>query len=151
MAYYGSAAGVAALAKTWTDNGSFIDPDVYGDGGTPTTLSEVLTWLEQVSVLMDIALSEQGFSVPVTHASVIKALGLKVEALVADLVHLSHGKGRLFSDRIQESGVAPQTILERELHAWVKGRINAFEAYGISRSVDLDSNQAYSIQPGRQP
>ena len=147
---YGSPAGVAALAKTWTNNGEFIDPDAYGEGGTPTTLAEVTEWLDQVSALMDTALAEQGFRVPVSHVDVVKLLDLKVNALVADLVNLSHGKGRLLSDRIQQSGEAPSTILERELLAWVKGRINALEAYGIFRIVDLDANQAYSIQPRRQ-
>lgn len=150
---YGSAAGVAALAKTWTDNGVFTDPDVYGAGGTPTTLAEVTEWLSQVSVFMDIALAEQGFAIPVdpdTFPEVERMLDLKVNALVADLVHFAHGKGRLLSDRIQERGESPSTILERELLAWVKVRINALEAYGIPRIVDLEAHQAYSIPATRQ-
>lgn len=147
---YGSPAGVAALAKTWTEEGEFLDPDAYGEGGTPTTLSEVTDWLDEVSVLMDTSLAEQGFAIPVTHVDVVKMLGLKVNALVADLVALSHSKGRLMSDRIQERGESPTTILERELLAWVKARVNALEAYGIPRVIDLDQAQAYSVQPGRQ-
>ena len=147
---YGSASGVAALAKTWTDNGAFIDPDIYGEGGTPTTLAEVSSWLEQVSVFMDIALANQGFAVPVSHVDVKKALDLKVSSIVADLVHLSHGKGRLLSERIQTSGEDALTIVEREILSWIKGRVSAFEAYGIPRVIDLDNTQAYSIPMARQ-
>ena len=150
---YGSAAGVAALAKTWTDNGEFKDPDVYGDGGTPTTLAEVTEWLLQVSGFMDVSLSEYGFAIPIDpdrFPQVERLIDLKVNALVADLVSYAHGKGRLLSDRIQERGESPSTILERELLAWVKARVNALESYGIPRIVDLEANQAYSIAPTRQ-
>lgn len=147
---YGSAAGVAALAKTWTDNGEFLDPDIYGDGGTPTTLSEVGEWLDQVSTFADISFGQEGFTVPIIQTDVIKALDLKVNALVADLVHLAHGKGRLFSDRIQNSGQDAMSIIERELLRWVKDRVSSFEAYGIPRVINLDDTQAYSVPMSRQ-
>jgi hypothetical protein len=147
---YGSPAGVAALAKTWTDGGEFLDPDVYGEGGTPTTLTEVEEWLDQVSSFTDISFADQGFTVPIIQADVLKAIDLKVNALVADLVHLAHGKGRLFSDRIQNSGQDAMSIIEKELLRWVTDRVSSWEAYGIPRSIDLDDTQAYSIPMGRQ-
>jgi hypothetical protein len=153
MANYGSPEGVAALAKTWTDAGEFKDPDLYGLGGTPTTLSEVVSWLEELSSFMDAALAEQGFAVPVDpsdYPAVARMLDLKVNALVADLVQFAHSKGRLLSDRIQQSGESSSTVLEREILSWVKSRINALEGFGIPRIVDLEANQAYSIQPRRQ-
>jgi hypothetical protein len=146
---YGSASGVAALAKTWTDAGEFIDPDIYGDGATPTTLTEVGEWLDQVSSFMDISFADQGFTVPIVETDVLKAIDLKVNALVADLVHLAHGKGRLFSDRIQNSGQDAMSIIEKELLRWVSERIASFEAYGIPRSINLDDTQAYSAPMSR--
>lgn len=146
---YGSPEGVAALARTWTIDGEFLDPDLYEEGTNPT-LERVEEWLDQVSVIVDLDLANHGFTVPVSHIEVKKAIDLKVNAIVADLVHLVHSKGRLFSDRIQESGVSPQTIIERDLAAWIKAQINAFEAYGIPRIVDLESMQAYSIKMTRE-
>lgn len=140
---YGSATGVAAFASTWTNAGVF-------DTTTSPTLATVTTWLDQVSELMNISLSQQGFGIPVTQEDAKKALDLKVNILVADLVKLQHNKGRLFSDRIRESGEDPFTIIERELLTWVTKRINALEAYGIPRDIDYESNQAYSVPMGRQ-
>lgn len=146
---YGSAAGVAALAKTWTDDGEFKNESLYEDA-TPTTLAEVEEWLSQVSAFMDLALAGEGFTVPISHIEALKAINLRVNAMVADLVHLQHKKGRLFSDRIQETGVDPMTIVERELLSWVNKRANALENLGIPRVINLDSVQGYSIPPSRQ-
>lgn len=146
---YGSAEGVGALAKTWTNNGVFEDATLY-EPGTPTTLAEVEEWLEQVSAFMDIALANEGFSVPISHIGVKKAIDLRVNVLVSDLVHLQHNKGRLFSDRIQESGTPVMTIIERELLAWVTSRANGFENLGLIRVVNLSSTQGYSIPATRQ-
>jgi hypothetical protein len=146
---YGSPEGVAALASTWTDNGEFTDPDLY-DPGTNPTLARVEEWLGQVSVFANIALAGEGFTVPISHVEVLKAIDLKVNSLVADIVHLQHNKGRLFSDRIRETGDPALEIIERELASWVRKRANGFENLGIPRIVDLESNQAYSVPMARQ-
>ncbi len=147
---YGSPEAVAAFASTWTDNGEWKDPDLYGDGATNPTLEQVEEWLDEVSVLMDLALAGEGFTVPVTHVSAVKALGLKVSALVADLVHLVHDKGRLFSDRLQETGTNPTSLIERDISSWVTRRVNAFEAFGIPRKIDYPIGGAYSVPAARQ-
>lgn len=146
---YGSPDGVAALASTWTDDGEFKDTTLYEEETTPS-LAQVTAWLSQVSAFMDIALAGEGFSVPVSHIQVLEAIDLKVNTIVADIVHLQHNKGRLFSDRIRETGEDPFTIIERELLSWVKKRANALENLGLIRVIDLDSNQAYSVPMGRQ-
>ena len=146
---YGSPEGVGALAKTWTNDGEFTNETLY-EPGTPTTLAEVEEWLEQVSAFVDIALANEGFSVPVSHVGVLKAIDLRVNALVSDIVHLQHDKGRLFSDRIQESGTPVMTIIERELMSWVTSRANGFENLGLVRVINLSSTQGYSIPATRQ-
>lgn len=146
---YGSPAGVASLAKTWTDNGEFFDEDLYQEA-TPTTLEEVTDWLSQVSAFMDIALAGEGFTIPISHIEVLKAINLKVNALVSDLVHLQHNKGRLFSDRIRDTGQDPLEIIEKDVFSWVKKRAGAFENMGIPRVIDLEDSQGYSIPAARQ-
>jgi hypothetical protein len=146
---YGSAAGVASFAKTWTKGGVFLDPDAYQDG-TPTTLTEVETWLEEVSQLVNVAFENEGFVTPVTVEAVMSAINAKVNSMVADLVHLSHNQGRFYSDRIQESGKSSEDILESEIAAWVSKKANGFEAMGVPRRVQRGSQQAFSVPMARQ-
>jgi len=148
---YGSAAAVAGFARTWTRAGEWFDFDeVYNVASTNPSLTQVESWLDEVSVMMDLALANEGFIVPVTQSEVIKALGAKVSALVADLAHLAHNKGRLFSDRIQESGVDPMSIIDRDISAWVKRKVAGLEAMGVPRVIQQGSQSAYSVPMGRQ-
>lgn len=146
---YGSVDGVAGFAGTWTTNGKFLDPDVY-QSGTHPTLEQVENWLDELSVMMNLALANEGFIVPVTQAEVIKALGMKVEVLTADLVNLANNSGRLYSERIQESGTNPMTIIDRDIHSWIKSRTAGFEAMGVPRIVSHESQQSYSVPSTRQ-
>ena len=145
---YGTAAAVAGLARTWTDNGVFVDPDAYVTGTNPT-LAQVGIWLEEISAMMDIALANEGFVVPVTQQQVVKALGAKVSAFAADLAHLAHSKGRLFSDRIQESGVDPMSIIDRDVHSWVKRNLTGIEAMGVPRSTNESDQSSFSVPMNR--
>lgn len=141
---YGTAADVGGLARTWTENGSFLDPDVYVSGTNPT-LTQVEAWLEQISVMMDLALANHGFAVPVTQQQVILALGAKVATFTADLVSLSHSKGRLFSDRIQESGQDPLSIIDKDVNSWVQRNVTGLEAMGVPRIVNESDQTAFSV------
>ncbi len=142
---YGNAAGVAGFARTWTDNGAFLDSDAYVTGTNPS-LTQVEEWLEQVSQMVDVAFANSGFSVPVTAPAVLKAIDAKVNAMVADLVHLVHNKGRLLSDRIVESGRSPEEVLESDIMRWVASRVTGFEAMGVPRTVNESSQSAFSVQ-----
>lgn len=141
---YGTAADVAGMSRTWTDNGSFVDPDAYLSGTNPT-LTQVEAWIEQISVMMDLALANNGFTVPVTEAAVLPALGAKVAAFTSDLVHLAHSKGRLFSDRIQESGKDPLSIIDKDVNAWVQRNVTGLEAMGVPRIVNESDQAAFSV------
>jgi hypothetical protein len=145
---YGSAAGVAGFARTWTDNGAFVDADVYVTGTNPS-LEQVEEWLEQVSQMVDVAFANEGFTVPVIETKVLKAIDAKVNAMVADLVHLSHHKGRLFSNRIVESGWSAEQVLESELTKWVAGKATGFQAMGVPRVINESSQSSFSVQMTR--
>lgn len=99
--------------------------------------------------MMDLALANEGFAVPVVQTEVIKALGAKVAAFTADLAHLAHSKGRLFSDRIQESGVDPMSIIDRDVHAWVRRNMVGLEAMGVPRVTDESDQGAFSVPLNR--
>jgi hypothetical protein len=145
---YGTPAGVAGYARTWTSNGEFLDPDLYQDGTNPT-LEQVTTWLTQVSYMFDISLANFGFSVPVVVVEVKSAISAKVETLVADLCHLAHDKGRLFSDRVQTTGDI-MTIIAKDINNWIEQNATGIEAMGVPRIVDLGSQSAYSVPMMKQ-
>jgi len=140
---YGSVGGVAGLARMWTDNGSFVDIDVYGEGGTNPTLATVTGWLDEVSGIMDVALANQGFATPITNVTALKAIAMLVNALVADLVNAANSSGRFFTERAVETGVSPLATIQRDVNAWVSDRTTALVNLGVPRLTDtLGKNQA---------
>ena len=134
---YGTPAGVAAHAKTWTRGGSFYDA-ADAEGETPAvaptkpTLTEVNTWLEQVSNLFDRALSNEGFVVPVTADKSESLITLEVERIVADLCDRVNGIGRLVQDRVLHVGY--MKVIGAEVRAWVREGITGFENDGVPRT-----------------
>src|SRR5919109_1431589 len=127
---YGSASGVAAYARAWTDNGEFTDPDLSSDGTNPT-LAQVETWLEAVSVMMDLALGSEGFTIPVVQESAILAIDEIVNTLVADLVHAANSSGRFFTERVLETGKSQMAILRADINAWVVANTDGLIAMGV--------------------
>lgn len=127
---YGSAAGVAALSALWADGttGQFTTT-------TRPTLTQVNTWLDEVSKLLDTALADQGFDTPVTVATVTGELGLLVNGIVKDLCDYSHGAGRFFTEKALDAGINPFMTVDKELHEWVKRKIVGLEKQGVPRSA----------------
>lgn len=145
---YGSSAGVAAFARAWTDNGEFIDPTDYVDGTNPT-LTQVNTWLAAVSVMVDLALGSEGFTVPVTQERAVLALNEIVNALVSDLVHASNSSGRFFTERVLESGKSQMAIINADVLAWVVAHTDGLVAMGVPHAIDEGDQGAFSIQMTR--
>ena len=124
---YGSAAGVGGLSALWSDSGTFTT-------STRPTLAQVNTWLDEVSALVDTALKDEGFTVPVTVAGVVKELDLLVKGIVKDLCDYSHGAGRFFSERAIDAGISPFITIDKEVHAWVQRKSVGFENQGVPKS-----------------
>jgi len=121
---YGTAAGVGALSALYSDNGTFT-------ASTRPTLTQVNTWLDSVSSLLDTALEDEGFTTPVTTAAIVKEFNLLVEGIVNDLVNYSHSAGRFFTKKYLESGMSPFMTIDKELHEWVKRKSVGLEAQGL--------------------
>lgn len=131
---YGTAAGVASHAKTWTRGGTFYDAS-NSPLAAPTkpTLTEVNTWLEQVSNLFERALSNEGFVVPVVAEKSVSLITLEVERIVADLCDRANGLGRLVQDRVLHVGY--MKVIGAEVRAWVQEGITGFENDGVPRTL----------------
>ena len=145
---YGSAAGVAAFARAWTDNGFFTDPDLY-DNGTNPTLTQVEAWLESVSVMVDLALGSEGFTVPVTQERAILALNEIVNALVSDLCHAANSSGRFFTERLLETGKSQMAIINADILNWVVSHTDGLIAMGVPHTVNEGDEGVFSVQMKR--
>jgi len=124
---YGSAAGVGELSALYSDNGSFTV-------STTPTLTTVNTWLAQVSALVDTALADEGFTVPIVVAGIVQELDLLVNGIVKDLVDWSHGAGRFFTEHALEAGLSPFMTIDKEVHAWVQRKSVGLENQGVPKT-----------------
>ncbi len=147
---YGSAAGVASHAKTWTRGGTFYDAaDSPLTSPTKPTLTEVETWITQVSDLFDRALSNEGFTVPVIATKSVSLLTLEVERIVADLCDRANGLGRLMADRVLHIGY--MKVIGSEVRSWVKEGAQGFVNDGVPRTLpSADFTGGFSTNPNRQ-
>lgn len=143
---YGSLAGVAALAKQFTDNGEFTDADCLNclqSLETNPTKSEVESWLDQISAAMDTALAGEGFVTPVTHANSVKSITMIVNQYVADLVKYANNNGRFATERARESGIEPLVTIEKNIRAWAHSNAAGLEAGGADR-IDVPGNRIFT-------
>jgi hypothetical protein len=133
---YGTPAGVAALSAQWTDNGEFLDEDIYDIYVKPTdpTLAQVTDWLERTSDTVDNRLADEGFETPVTAPqSIISDISMLVEGIVKDLADYSHGSGRFYTKQALESGLSPYLTIDKEISDWVARRSIGFVKLGLTK------------------
>lgn len=139
---YGTPEGVAALSAQWTDQGEWFDADVYVTATSPT-LTQIETWLTQVSHAVDNRLADEGFQTPITDPeSVLSDIALLVEGIVKDLADFSHGSGRFFTKQSLESGLSPYLLIDKELSDWVSRRSIGFQMLGLTKRENPARNEA---------
>lgn len=120
---YGTPEGVAAYVGVYTLNGAFTTD-------TQPTLATVVRWIDQVSDVVNVALSDAGFTPPIANAVAFAAISMWVEQLVADLVHAANSKGRL----ITKSGSINYSQIDEDILAWVRLRAIGFVNLGVPRT-----------------
>lgn len=134
---YSSVEQVAALSGMWTRAGEFFDEDedaLPPVQSTQPSLTQVDTWLDQVSAQMDLALAQHWFVTPIDEisaGSAFMAVSAYVSQLVADLVHAANSSGRFFTDRAVERGITPMQQILSDLETWVNTNETGFVAMGV--------------------
>lgn len=132
---YGTPEGVAALAKTWTEEGAWVDPDeVYSIAGTNPTLTTVVSWIDQISAMLNIALDNYGFVVPLTAARAIKAASQVVEGYVSDLARYANNNGRFMTEAFAKENVSVWEQIRLDINDWVQLYAPGLEAGGATRT-----------------
>lgn len=124
---YGTLEGVTSYVKVYTIAGVF-------SASTNPTDARVILWIDQVSDMFNVALSDAGFTPPVSQVDAVKAIGMMVEQLVSDLCHMANSKGRFFSKSVTESGKSALTIMWEEIHQWVSSNTEGLSNLGVPRT-----------------
>lgn len=152
---YGSVDKVAALTGMWTRGGEFFDATV-SVAATQPPLTDVETWIDQLSAILNIALAEEGFVIPVTQDDAVLAIEAMLMPLVADLVQYANQAGRFYTERALQSSTTPLQKITNEIAAWVNMSVGGLEALGASknaspsgefgfRDVDERGNETFPI------
>jgi len=149
---YGTSTGVAAFAQMWTVSGVWVDPAAGPPvvTGTNPTLTQVTSWLAEISAMMDLALSNAGFVVPVTVSAAVAAITPYIQALVADLCHAANSSGRFFTERIIERGMSPMIIVQQNINGWVADNMQGLMNLGVPYVGTDRPITAFSVPPKRQ-
>ncbi len=123
---YGTAFGVSVRCGQYVDasSGQFTTT-------THPTLTQVETFLNQVSGLMNTALSKAGFAVPVSQADAVQAITGIVEEYAADLVLATGMQGRFYSESFQRSGKSRINVMADEINAWVESAAPGLAELGV--------------------
>jgi hypothetical protein len=139
---YGSEADVAALAANWTIGGVFTT-------ATNPKLTQVTLWLADVSDLMDLALAQHRFTIPINpslpnYDKITNILSNVVVPLTADLCHAANSSGRFFTQKALEWGLSPMKVIAKDLNAWVEANADGLVALGLTLTpAESESNQLF--------
>jgi len=131
---YGSVVGVAKMVPRYAANGTFSD-------STRPAFSQVETWLDQVSSVLNIMLAEYGFSIPVEQADCVRALALFVNSEVAAMCDGVNGSGRFGPTNKSQSKQG--TILLVDVREFVKNNAAGLERMGATRAYGALSGLSF--------
>lgn len=150
---YGTVSGVASYSRTWTRGGSFYNASASPlVAPTKPTLDEVENWLDEVSGAFDLAMQNEGFTVPITSLIAPNAylqLNMKVNGLVSDLCAYANSMGRLYTDRALDRG--SMNLVNKEIQDWVKNNVTGLENDGVPRTLPASAiSGGFSVPPNRQ-
>ncbi len=106
---YGSTAEVAALTRRFAD----ASTGLYTTGTNPT-LAQVEKYIDRVSGVLNVLLSEEGFAIPVSQADAKLALDQFVVAQVSDLCNYANSAGRFFDNQSIKTGPFSAIMKEAE-------------------------------------
>jgi hypothetical protein len=144
---YGSAAGIAVFAR------SYANADQEFTDSTTPTLTQVETWIDEVSAILNVELADLRFSVPVTQSDAVRMLDSFVNQETAALVLGMHNQGRFGPTDRGGSNPGRFAILLSDIKEFLHQTAGGLEAIGASRtnthetktgSVNLLREDAYS-------
>jgi len=144
---YGSVAEVAALTLRYTDSGSY-------NATTRPTLSQVETFLDRVSGVLNVLLAGAGFAIPVTQPDAKLALDDFAVDQAAALAHAANGAGPYAPGSETLRHRTPRDVILTAAREFVVEQAHGLEALGAERprplTYGLTSRQVSAIFRRRQ-
>lgn len=125
---YGSASEVAAMVPQYASSGFFT-------ASTRPTLTQVETFIDRVSALLNAVLAQQGFEVPVTQADAKLVLDHFVVEEVADLCEAANRAGRFMQDRVRDR--SRFRVVFDDCVSFIESQAEGLESLGTTRDRSL--------------
>lgn len=123
---YGSVAEVAALVGRYTSDGSLTED-------TRPTLVQVERFIDRVSGVVNLILTEAGFTIPVTQADAVLVMAEFVVEEVIQLCHGANGAGPFAPGSEELRRASPFRIITREAREFINGHAVALVRLGAAR------------------
>lgn len=134
---YGSVTGVADLVPRYaTETGTF-------DTATRPTLSQVETYIDEVSAIVNVILAGEGFTTPVTESTVVMMLDLFVNQEVASIAEGVNGSGRFGPRDKTGTGANRFSLILKDFNTFIKDTAVGIERMGAARSYSLIDGVGY--------
>lgn len=137
---YGSVVMVAAMTPRYASNGEF-------NLLTRPTYSQIETWIDQTSALVNVILAEEGFTIPVTQTDAKSMLAGLVVSACADRAEYANRAGRFWTETAVDRGISMEKVLREEISAWISSHAAGLEALGAEREGTDESNKTFSHTP----
>jgi len=129
---------VASLAKAWTNDGLYTE-------NTNPMRTEIESWIEQCSALIDVSLAGEGFITPVVNETALLVIKSMVVAIVAELCNSANGHGRLAPNNI-ENGYSPMFVVRKEINDWAVSNSVGLDKVGAQRGTSEKDTIGYSTE-----
>lgn len=127
---YGTLEGVGALVPNWSGGGSDFA------NTTRPTATQVETWIDQVSAILNGILSQFGFAIPVTQEDAVRALTMFVEEEVAAFVNGVNKSGRFGPTAKGKTVGGRFRLVLEDVKGYVEAMAVGLERLGASRTYN---------------
>jgi hypothetical protein len=146
---YGSAAGVASYVPRYGNVSATFDAN------TRPKLTQVESFIDQISSLVNAILASNGFTIPIDQADVVSAITIFVEQEVAAIAEGINGSGR-FGPTTKTPAKSRFQIIMEDISAFILEHADGFENLGaerdqptgmeiLTRGVDAAGNETFPI------
>ena len=146
---YGTAAGVASYVPRYANGSATFD------GTTRQKLTQIESFIDQISSLVNAILASNGFHTPITQADVKLAITIFVEQEVAAIAEGINGSGR-FGPTTKTPNKSRFQIIMEDISAFILEHADGFENLGaerdqptgmeiLTRGVDAAGKESFPI------
>lgn len=136
---------VAALVPRYAPTGEFTHT-------TRPTLAQVENWIDEISSVVNVVLSELYFVVPVTQADCVLMLAGLVCSAAADKCEYANRSGRFWTETAVDRGISIEKVLRNEITEWLYSHAQGLKNMGAERTGEADELSAagtFSYTPTR--